>query len=62
MKAELACISDLVSLDVLKEELQELPIYFKVNSKEVAIPIKKDKEIQYPVIFCIMSGKDIRKL
>ena len=58
-KDELACISDLIDLDTLKEELQELPIYIKIYNKEVAIPIRKITKID--TICEIMSSKECHK-
>ena len=58
-KDESACISDLIDLDTLKEELQELPIYIEIYNKEFAIPIRKITKID--TICDIMSSKECHK-
>ena len=42
---KLACISELIKLEVLIEELQELPTYIKLHNKESGIRIKRVTKI-----------------
>ena len=56
---KLACISELIKLDVLIEELQELPTYIKLHNKESGIPIKRVTKID--TICELMCYKDCYK-
>ena len=47
VKDKLACNSEPIKLDVLIEELQELPTYIKLHNRESGIPIKRVSKIQY---------------
>ena len=56
---KLACISELIKLDALIEELQELPTYIKLHNKESGIPIKRVTKID--TICELMCSKDCCK-
>ena len=55
-KDKLACNSEPIKLDVLIEELQELPTYIKLHNIEYGIPIKRVTKID--TICELMCSKD----
>ena len=59
VKDKLACNSENIKLDVLIEELQELPTYIKLHNKESGIPIKRVTNID--TICELMCYKDCYK-
>ena len=59
VKDKLACNSEPIKLDVLIEELQELPTYIKLHNKESGIPIKRVTKID--TICELMCYKDCYK-